>query len=46
MIDLFSMEFQLKVCFIHAEFSKEKYTVHAVSPSKTVRAAAEGTGFK
>lgn len=26
-IDLLFMEFELKVCFIHAEFQKKKYTV-------------------
>lgn len=38
-----SMEFQLKMCFIHAEFKKEKHT--AVGSSKD-GAAEEDIGFR
>lgn len=43
LIGLLSMEFQLKVCFIPAEFRKEKHT--AVGSSKD-RAAEEDIGFR
>lgn len=43
LIGLLSMEFQLKVCCIHAEFRKEKHT--AVGSSKD-GAAEEGIGFR
>lgn len=43
LIGLLSMEFQLKVCCIHAEFRKEKHT--AVRSSKD-GASEEGIGFR